>query len=227
MYYYNMEKFVHRYKTAFTSRDFNFSLAIALVSLVLAFSFNYFTSNYATEHAGNQVTDIVLSNIPIFNVDTIFIYGPVVLWLFFVVILLNEPKRIPFALKSVALFIVIRAIFTTMTHLGPYPYDIPEDFATGFARTMTFGGDLFFSGHTGLPFLMALMLGGIHKYYYFVFIGAAVFFGAIVLLGHYHYTIDVAAAFFITYSIYVLSCKWFKKDMKAFYSADEGMVNGI
>jgi hypothetical protein len=55
--------------------------------------------------------------------------------------------------------------------------------------TLFYGSDLFFSGHTGLPFLVARL--GIAS----VLSRADAFFGSIVLLAHQHYTIDVLAAF--------------------------------
>jgi hypothetical protein len=203
----------------FSNKRFIISILVGIVFIIAAYILNYYTSMFATGHAGNQVTDLILSNIPTFDVDQIFIYGPLIMWIFIAIITLYEPKRIPFMLKSVALFVIIRALFTTLTHLGPYPYEIPVGYATGWANSLTFASDLFFSGHTGLPFLIALIYGKVHRLYYFIFFGASAFFGVIVLLGHYHYSIDVAAAFFITYSIYVIATKWFKKDMNRFYSA--------
>lgn len=213
-----MKNFIKKYKVTFTNKQFIISFIVSVLALAGAFVFNFYTSTYATEHASNLVTDIVLSNIPIFNVDGIFVYGPLFVWALIAFLLLKEPKRIPFALKAITLFVIVRSIFTTLTHIGPYPYVIPLDYSSGWIKSLTFGSDMFFSGHTGLPFLMALIFGKIHKTYFYLFLLASIFFGVIVLLGHYHYTIDVAAAFFITYSIYVIATKWFKKDMRQFYS---------
>jgi membrane-associated phospholipid phosphatase len=74
-----------------------------------------------------------------------------------------------------------------------------------------FGGDLFFSGHTGLPFLIALIYWD-HKTYRIIFITLAAIFGSVALMGHLHYSIDVFAAFFITYAIYHIAMQIFKKD---------------
>jgi hypothetical protein len=38
---------------------------------------------------------------------------------------LYEPKRIPFVLKSLALFIITRSTFVLLTHIGPFPDQIP------------------------------------------------------------------------------------------------------
>jgi membrane-associated phospholipid phosphatase len=139
---------------------------------------------------------------------------------------LYEPKRLPFTLKSIALFILVRSLFITLTHLGPYPDRIPLDIHTmlmsrwnvGNLLTFGSGGDLFFSGHTGLPFLFALIFWKNPRMRLFCLIGA-VFFGIVVLLGHLHYSIDVLSAFFITYAIYHIAEWLFKKDRRMFYES--------
>jgi hypothetical protein len=124
--------------------------------------------------------------------------------------LVIEPKRLPFTLKSLALFTLIRSAFIILTHLAPFPARVmlPTE---NLIDMFTFGGDLFFSAHTGGPFLMALIFWD-HKYIRYICLAASVMFGVVVLLGHLHYSIDVFAAFFITYSIYCLSKYFFKKD---------------
>lgn len=79
------------------------------------------------------------------------------------------------------------------------------------ASSSTSSNDLFFSGHTGLPFLFALIFWKykIPRYVFTVSSGIA---GVAVLLSHVHYTIDVLGAYFITYTIYVISKKIFKKE---------------
>jgi hypothetical protein len=211
-----MKNLNRRYKTYFTDRSFIISVLVGLLFLILSFVINFYAGTYATERASNSVQDIVLSNIPVFDVDLIFIYGPLVLWLFVGCLCAYKPNRIPFILKSIALFIVIRSVFITLTHIGPFPDQIALSAApTSWIYKFTFGGDLFFSSHTGLPFLMALLFWK-HKYLGWIFTATAVFFGTIVLLGHMHYTIDVLSAFFITYTIYHIALKFFKKDKKLF-----------
>ncbi|MFA6307208.1 MAG: phosphatase PAP2-related protein [Patescibacteria group bacterium] len=189
-----------------------FSIGILLASFVL----NYYSSMYATLRASNSVSDIILSNIPVYDVEDIFIYGPLVLWGFVALLLITNPQKIPFTLKTISLFVVIRAMFVTLTHLGPFPtqtYLNPDNIISSF----TTGNDLFFSGHTGLPFLLAFI------FWYdmrlrVAFIATSILFGAVVLMGHFHYSIDVAAAFFITYTIYHIAESWFEKDAALFKS---------
>ncbi len=161
---------------------------------------NYFAGTYATTRASNAVTDLVLNNIPVFDVDGIFVYGAIILWIFLIFIIIQKPHYIPFTLKSVSLFVIIRSLFVTLTHIGPFPTQIVIS-ASYILNKLTFGGDLFFSGHTGLPFLFYLIFWHIKPLRY-IFLSASIIFGVVVLLGHLHYSIDVLGAFFITYTIF-------------------------
>jgi hypothetical protein len=46
------------------------------------------------------------------------------------------------------------------------------------------------------------------------------FFGSVVLLGHYHYSIDVLAALFITHGVFQISCWLFGRDYALFRSSE-------
>jgi len=186
------------------------ALFVSLTLLVASLVINFFAGRYATADASNPVTDIVLSNIPVFDIDSIFVYGAFVLVAIIAFLCFFYPRRAPFILKAISLFTIIRAIFVNLTHLGPFPTQVAID-PLSLINNFTFGGDLFFSGHTGLPFLMALLFWD-NKTLRTFFIAVSVTFGVVVLMGHLHYSIDVLAAFFITYSIYHLSERLFKKD---------------
>ena len=147
-------------------------------------------------------------------VSPFFIYGPIFLFTIVLIISLYSPRKLPFITKNIALFTVIRSVFISLTHLGPFPTQAING-GTNFISKFTFGGDLFFSGHTGIPFLMALIFWN-YKPLRYLFILDSIFMGTVVLLGHYHYSIDVLAAFFITYSIYHISLYLFKKDKDMF-----------
>lgn len=212
-----MSKFTQQYKLYFRNKKFLVSFFIALVLLVASVFVSYYAGLYATEKASNSVTDIILSNIPVFDVDAIFIYGPIVFWAIICLICLFNPQKFPFILKSVALFVFVRAIFISLTHIGPFPTQAAME--NGFIERFISGpgGDLFFSAHTGLPFLMALVFWQ-EKNIRFLCLFASLFFGVIVLLGHMHYSIDVLAAFFITYTIYHIAVRIFGQDRALFLS---------
>ena len=57
-------------------------------------------------------------------------------------------------------------------------------------------------------------------------IAASIFFAVIVLLGHLHYSIDVASAFFITYTISIIAEKIFKNDHKRLCTEDGAEIAG-
>jgi hypothetical protein len=197
------------------NKDFLLSSASGIFFLIISLFINYLAGSYSMEKASNPVTDIILSNIPVFDVDYIFIYSTVTLVIFIALLCLIKVERIPFITKSIALFVVIRSIFISLTHIGPFP-DMGV-ITSNFINKFTFGSDLFFSAHTGLPFLMALIFWEIRNLRY-LFIALSLIFGTVVLLGHYHYTIDVLAAFFITFGVYHMAIVFFKKDYRTFFN---------
>jgi hypothetical protein len=174
---------------------------------------NTFADSYTTSHASNAVTDIILDNIPTFNVNFIFYQGFAIFWFFVVILQIHEPKGLPFVLKSIALFIIVRSFFISLTHLA-IPIGHSYLHPTGLFGKFTAQDDLFFSSHTGLPFLMSLIYWE-DKFLRKIFLGATFFFGATVLLGHLHYSIDVFSAFFITYGIFQIARHFFAADYKS------------
>jgi len=205
-----MEQVKNRYKNYFKDKSFLVSLFVSILILGSALVANHYASIYATEKASNSVTDIILNNIKVYDVDIIFVYGPVLMWLLVIAILTFYPQRIPFIIKSTGLFYLIRSLFISLTHIGPFPTHITIQ-STGIFGYLNSGADLFFSGHTGFPFLLALIFWE-NKWLRIFFILLSLIFGIIVLLGHLHYSIDVLSAFFITYGIYHIALFIFKKD---------------
>jgi len=205
-----------RYRQALAQRRFTIAAPISLVTfLISVFVVQPYAVQYATERASSPVTDIILSNIRVYDVDGAFVYGMFLLIAFIVFLCLVYPKRIPFTLYSLTLFILIRCAFVSMTHLAPFTA-APTDFGPAITRAF-FGADLFFSGHTGTPFLMALIYWRV-SFLRYLFLAWSVFFAVVVLLGHFHYSIDVASAFFITYGIFHISEWLFPEERKVFYS---------
>jgi len=186
------------------------SIIWGLVLLAVSLVINYLAGTYATEQAGSAVRDIILDHIPTMDVDGIFIYGIIAFFVFIAGLLIHRPKRAPFVLKSLSLFIIIRSFFLVLTHIGPAAQTAAFP-TNGLMAIFTFTGDLFFSAHTGLPFLMALVFWQ-NRWLRIVFLCISILFGVVVLLGHIHYSIDVFSAFFITFGIYKIAEKLFKKE---------------
>lgn len=191
------------------ARTIAWSAAIFLVSLFI----NYVAGTYATAHAGAPIHDLILDNVPTISVHFIFVDGIVAFFAYVAFLVIRKPTRAPFVLLALSTFIFIRSFFVVLTHVGALITTAPS--TSDIFNLFTFGGDEFFSAHTGLPFLMALIFWERPRVRIF-FLLCAVLFGVAVLLGHLHYSIDVFSAFFITYGI-VHIAKWlFPKEYKLF-----------
>ncbi|MBU1137245.1 sphingomyelin synthase family protein [Patescibacteria group bacterium] len=197
-------------------QPYKFLILVSILFVIGSLVLSYFASIYATKRASNPVDDLFLNILPAVDVTPIFIYGFILFCAFLLFLVIRSPRKLPFIFKSIALFVAIRSIFVVLTHTAPSP-EIAVNYSSFdfILRRMILSGDLFFSGHTGFPFLMALLYWN-HRSLRVFFIATAVFFGFIVLLGHLHYSIDVFSAFFITYGIYRLSQIFFKKELALF-----------
>ncbi len=203
------------------TKAYAISVATAVVSVLASLVLNYFAGMYATMRASNSVDDIFLDFFPTYNVTIIFVYGFLIFCTFVAILMWFDLLKVPFVLKTIALFVLIRSIFVTLTHLAPSAPGIDFQNLNFVLRKLMFSGDLFFSAHTGLPFLLALLYWEKKNLRYF-FITASIIFAATVLLGHLHYSIDVFAAYFITYGVFRLAQIFFKRDYKLF----AGLIDG-
>ncbi len=197
-------------------RKYNEALAEGVTFFVFSIFLTHYASIFAQVKASNSVEDIILSNFAVRNTELIFVHGAIAISIFFLVLCFRYFQGAPYMLKTISLFISIRALFVSMTHIGPYPTQLVLE--SNLLNFITSGNDLFFSGHTGMPFLIALMFWK-HVYLRNIFLAASIIFGSAALLSHLHYTIDVFAAFFITYSIYTLSKSFFRRDYEEFYKS--------
>jgi hypothetical protein len=209
------------YRTLFGNRAYVRSACEGAVFLAASSIAIFAAVTYATIHASNYVTDLVLSRVGPFNVRFLFIYGTFTAFAITVGLVAWRPNRLPFTLKAMALFLLVRAVFVALTHMAPSPID-PQAPAP-FFNSVFYGSDLFFSGHTGLPLLAALAFWHLPQWRLF-YLALTAFFGSIVLLGHYHYSIDVLAALFITHGVFQISCWLFGRDYALFRSSESQTV---
>ena len=198
-----------------TDAAFEKSFLAGLLLMAAGLVINYFASNFAEQNASQPVADIILSNVTQINTEMVIIVLSLALLAFMTIYAFKHPKKIPFILKSVAMFVIIRAVFINLTHLAPFSPNLASDLNGVLSFNLGNNGDFFFSGHTGLPFLAAL---GFWKYKTMrnIFLAGSIILGICLLVGHFHYSIDVFGAFFITYAIHHINIRLFKKDWHAF-----------
>jgi len=158
-----MNYIIGKHKLCWRDKSFLFSALLAFLLLASSLIINYAAGNYAVEKASNGVTDIILDNIPIMDVDGIFIYGAILFGLFVIILLIKEPKQIPFIIKSVALFVFVRAIFISLTHIGPILQQAPP-ISNIILRNLMFGVDYFFSGIPACRFLWRYHFGTVNVF---------------------------------------------------------------
>lgn len=177
----------------------------------------HFAYIYVDKHVeGVAVGDLLLNNLPTVNLDFLVVQLPLILTLIIVLLFVSKPRYLPFSLKTLALFLIIRSFFISLTHLGASLHQLSlNENSIGFGIydfLYNSKNDFFFSGHVGVPFLLGLIFWKEKLWSVFFFTVSAVF-GITMILAHMHYSIDVFAAPFITYTIFVISKKIFKADV--------------
>jgi hypothetical protein len=213
-----MKKFIDNLQSRhknFWTKGRIISLLTSLLFLVTALFIQKFANDYVKIIKGIAVDDILLNHLPTVDIDSLIIQIVLILTFVIIWLLLVKPNYIIFTIKALAIFIVIRAFFISLTHLGINPQELAFDPNSFGFRLYDFlyntRGDFFFSGHTGLPFLIALIFWQ-EKVWRFFFLAVALILGIFVLLAHMHYSIDVFAAPFITFSIFYIARYLFAKD---------------
>ncbi len=202
-----------------------YSLITGLLLLGGAYVLEHFANLYELEYSlrptYNHVGDIVLDNLPVINLNSVVIEGAllsIVLGTLFVIFW--RPRYVLFTLKAIALFIAIRAFFISLTHVGIYPGTVhpgPGLFA-GIYSYLNLQMGFFFSGHTGMTFLMGLIFWKEFPTRV-VFLSLSFVFAVAVLFAHVHYSIDVFAAPFMTYGIFEVARYFFPRDYELINSA--------
>jgi len=193
------------------------SLYLGILLIVIAVFVQVEVGHYSSARAAaaTPASDLFLDNLPVVNLDFLVVAGGIAMWVVaWLLIALLKPRHLLFGMKAIALFIIVRAFFTSLTHIGAYPLGSapgPDDFGFSLYHLLTFQGNFFFSGHTGFPFLMALIFWEDDLWRVFFLVMSAVF-GITVLLAHVHYSIDVFAAPFIVYGVFRIAERVFTED---------------
>jgi len=179
---------------------YKYLIALSLVAVGIAALIDYSCGKYVSTAKVAHVSDLILDHFGPIDMTILFVYG----YLTLVFTLMLYPLvlhigTLHIVISQFSLLVVLRSLFIIFTHLQPPPDVISVHFP-GIFQNLSFQNDMFFSGHTAIPFLGFLLFrkSGIR---YFFLVGS-IFMGVAVLAMHLHYSIDVFAAFFITWTSY-------------------------
>ncbi len=190
-------------------REHSRLIVISTIFLILALIINYFVGNYINNVTTVVVPDLILDHIPVIDLSLLFFYGfEIVVFVLLLYPLFFNVKEFHMAISQFSLLILIRSLFIALTHLGT-PINAIQISSSYLYNWVVFQNDLFFSGHTAVP-LLGFLLYRKEKIGIF-FLIATIVLAATVLFMHLHYSIDVFAAFFITYGSYRLGNWLFRK----------------
>jgi hypothetical protein len=177
--------------------EYRYLIFLSLIIVVIAALLDYFAGVYVSKRAETaDVPDLILDHIGPINIGFLYVYGYLVLCL----TLLLYPfffhiRTLHIVLSQFSFLVMLRSVFTVFTHLQTPQDAIRVSFPWIF-KSLSFQNDMFFSGHTAIPFLGFLLFSGNIRYF---FLFGSLCMGTVVLLTHTHYSIDVFSAFFIAY----------------------------
>jgi hypothetical protein len=195
--------------------EYRKELFFSFIFLIIAIIFHYISGNFVMNNPNTAIVpDLLLDRLPYVHLPLVHVYLFLfTMILFFAYPIFLKPKKLPLVIVYFSLFIMVRSIFICLTHMKTPALQSPVIYFPEFLQPISFQNDLFFSGHTGLPFLAFLTYNKTKLLRYF-FLVMSIFLGALVLLMRLHYSIDVFAAYFITYGVYKIGERFFEKRFK-------------
>jgi len=183
----------------------------AAVSLLFVCSF--FVWSLVGQRADARVlpagSDLLLDQLPLIDLVPVLTVG----WLgvhvlAIYVCVMYCPRRWAFILATIGLLVLVRTAFVALNPIGPPPGILSLNASYLLAPLkgiLAFENEFFFSGHVAFPYLYS-------RIYWHVawarrtFVLLSVVMAASVVLTRNHYTMDVLGAYFVTYSVFALSC---------------------
>jgi hypothetical protein len=180
--------------------EYRYLIMLSLVIVAGATFLDYYSGVYvSTKTKVAHVPDLILDHIGPIDLSFFCVYGYLTLcFVLFLYPFLLHIRTLHMVVSQFSFLVMLRAVFVLLTHLQTPLDGINVDFPWIF-KGISFQNDMFFSGHTAIPFLGFLLFEGKIRYF---FLAGSLFMGTVVLLMHLHYSIDVFSAFFITYCCY-------------------------
>lgn len=182
-------------------------LASILIPLMLVIVINPFFFTHIQQRQGIELNDWILNFIPQYDVSIpvfCIMWGMVVLAIFRAA---QNPKFLITFGWTYLLLAVSRIISISLVPLNMPKglINLHDPIINIFYGNQLVTKDLFYSGHTATMFLIFLCLK--NKYDKAFALTATIAIAILLLVQHIHYTIDVIAAPFFTYLLYLISKK--------------------
>jgi len=180
--------------------EYKYLIAASLAFIVLALYLDYCSGVYVSSAPSVGVPDLILDSFKAIDLNPLFVYGYMALIVgLFIHPLFFHIRTLHVVVTQFSFLLILRSVLMIFTHLQTPSGSIPVNFPWYFGH-LYFENDMFFSGHTAVPFLGFYLFrrSGLR----YVFLVGAIVMGIVVLAMHLHYSIDVFAAFFMTYCSY-------------------------
>ncbi len=191
-----------------------FTLAGALVLFCLSYALYTKLGWVADQRALPIGNDWLLRHLPLVNTLPILSWGWFGLHLYACgAAVAYSPRRTPFLIFLLTVYMIVRTAFVFLSPIGApagmVDMRLHDAIFSRILGTWTFTNEFVFSGHTAIPFLFFLFFRtpGLKR---LMFAGSLVM-AVSVLLSRNHYTVDVIAAFFVSYSVYALAEAGFER----------------
>ncbi len=180
--------------------EYKYVILLSLIIVAIAAFLDYYSGVYVSTTNVADVPDLILDHIGPVDMSFLFVHGYLILvFALFLYPLILHIRMLHIVISQFSLLVILRALFMIFTHLQSPLDAIPIHFPWIF-KELSFENDMFFSGHTAIPFLGFLLFRK-SKIRFFFLIGS-ILMAITVLVMHLHYSIDVFSAYFITYCSY-------------------------
>jgi hypothetical protein len=175
-------------------------LVAAGVLTAIALCMDYYCGAYVTVTEGAKVPDLILDRFQAVDMSFLFVYGYMALIVtMFLYPTFFRVRTLHIVAIQFSLLLMLRSVFMLFTHMETPAGAVAVGFPSFFEK-LYFENDMFFSGHTAMPFLGFYLFR--HNPLRYLFLAGGVTMGIVVLAMHLHYSIDVFGAFFMTYCSY-------------------------
>jgi len=188
-------------------------IVLSIILILIAIILNYISGLYTNETRGASPPDLILDHLPSVDLSIIHVgLFPIVLGVLVFYTLFFRPAKLHYVLGILSLYGAVKAGFAVLTHLGIPNGAVDISWTPFFYDFFAFSNYLFFAGNVGLAYLGYLIFEENKLLKYFMLFSSFIFVITNLVM-HRHYSIDVFAAYFITYGVYRLGNFIFKDNI--------------